>query len=201
MAIETVGFSADAFRASLQAGGARSNQFLVHLTFPNYVQMAGQAAAVAPFLITAASIPGSSVNQTLVYYRGREVKLAGERVYSPWTITILNDTGFIMRNAFDAWMNGMNNLQDNSGYTYTPDYFADFTVTQLDRNSNPLKSFSIRGAFPIDVSDIQLDHGANDQISTFNVTFAYQDYTTSFDGSADNGAENAGQNSQSTLTF
>lgn len=196
MAIETTVFSVEAFRNAMQSG-ARSNQFLVQLTFPTFVQLGNQAASGAPFLVTSASLPGSTVNQTILYYRGREVKLAGERTFAPWSITILNDANMTMRTAFEAWMNGMNNLQDNSGVTNTNDYYRDFTVTQLDRNSNPIKSYSIRGAFPIDVSEVQLDFGANDQISSFNVTFALQDYTTSFDGSPDDGATLGAQFSQS----
>ena len=197
MAIETTPFNVESFRSALKNGGARSNQFLVNLNFPDFVQIAGQASSSAPFLVSAASLPGSSVNQTMVYYRGREVKLGGERTYSPWSITVLNDTSFVMRNAFDAWMNGINNLQDNSGYTRPDEYYRDLRVTQLDRNSNPLKAYSIRGAFPLDVSEVQLDQGANDQISSFNVTFSYQDYTTDFSGTADDGAEAGPQNSQS----
>lgn len=105
----------------------------------------------------------------------------------------------IMRTAFEAWQNGMNNLQDNSGFTAPEDYMADFTVTQLDRNSNPLKSYTIRGAFPIDVSEVALDFGANDQISSFNVTFALQDYSTDFTGSPDDGSTNLAQFSQSVV--
>lgn len=197
MAIETSPFSVESFRAALAAGGARSNQFLVLLTFPSYVNAGANAAAASQFLVTATSLPGSTVNQAMLYYRGREVKLAGERVYAPWSITVLNDTDFTMRNAFDQWQNGFNNLQDNSGREIPNEYYSDFTVTQLDRNSNPLKAFAIRGAFPIDVSETPLDFGSNDQISSFNVTFAFQDYTTATDGSGDDGAQAGTQDSQS----
>jgi hypothetical protein len=104
-----------------------------------------------------------------------------------------------LRNAFEAWQNGFNNVQDNSGREFPSDYYQDFTVTQLDRNSNSLKAYGIRGAFPIDVADVQLDFGANDQISTFNVTFAYQDYTTSYDGSGDDGSTAGNPDSQSVV--
>lgn len=181
-------FSVEGFRAALQNGGARSNQFRVQLNFPAFVSSGFYAADAAQFLVTAASLPGSTVNQTMLYYRGREVKLAGERVFQPWSITVINDTGFTMRNAFDEWMNGINNLADNSGLLVPSDYQSDFTVTQLDRNSMPLKAYSLQSAFPVDVTDVPLDFGANDQISSFNVTFAYQTYTTQWDGSGDDGS-------------
>jgi len=82
-------------------------------------------------LVTAASLPASVINQALLYYRGREVKLGGERTFAPWSITVLNDTGMTLRNAFEDWQNGINNLQDNSGFEEPSVYYQDFTVTQL----------------------------------------------------------------------
>jgi hypothetical protein len=200
MAIETTPFNVEQFRASLGGGGARSNQFLVQLTFPQYVQQGTQATAAAPFLVSAASLPQSQINQAMLYYRGREVKLGGERIFAPWSITVINDLNMTLRSAFEDWQNGINNLQDNSGYEDPTMYYQDFTVTQLDRNSNPLKAYAIRGAFPLDVAPISLDFGVNDQISNFNVTFALQDFTTMFDGTPDDGSSNNPTNSQSTIT-
>ena len=175
---ERVNFDVDGFKARLTGGGSRPNQFFVQLTFPTYVQLSQDAAQNAPFLVTAASLPGSTVNPAVVMYRGREVKLGGERTFNPWTISIINDNSFVMRNAFEDWMNGINDRFNNGGRIQPSQYMTDLTVTQMDRNNNPLKAYKIKDAFPIDVSDVQLDFGANDQISQFSVSFAYQTFDT-----------------------
>lgn len=176
---ETVYFNVDQFKAQLTGGGARPNQFFVQLTFPSFVTLGPLAIQASPFLVTAASLPGSIVNPAVTMYRGREVKLAGERVFNPWTVNIINDNTFGMRNALEDWMHKVNDLQDNSGELRPSSYMSDMIVTQLDRNNKPLKTYQIRDAWPMDISEVQLDFGANDQISQFSCTFAYQDYKTS----------------------
>jgi hypothetical protein len=96
-------------------------------------------------------------------------------------MTVMNDVSFNIRNSLERWMAGMNDLVNNNGRTNPRDYQANITVTQLDRNNNPLKIYTLASAFPIDVSDIALNYGDNDTIETYTVTFQYQHYTTSFD--------------------
>jgi hypothetical protein len=174
-------FNVDQFKAALVGGGARANQFFVALSFPSYVTLGGAASAQAAFLVNAAALPGSIVQPTIVPYRGREVKFAGERIFQPWTMTVMNDVSFNIRNSLERWMAGMNDLVNNNGRTNPRDYQANITVTQLDRNNNPLKIYTLASAFPVDVSDIALNYGDNDTIETYTVTFQYQHYTTSFD--------------------
>ena len=151
------------------------------LNFPSYVTAGLGASAQAAFLVNAAALPGSIVNPTIVPYRGREVKFAGERIYQPWTITVLNDVSFNIRNRLEQWMNGMNGLVNNSGRTNPREYQTNISVTQLDRNNNPLKIYTLNSAFPVDLGDITLNYGDNDTIETYTVTFQYQHFTTSFD--------------------
>lgn len=174
-------FNVDQFKAAMVGGGARANQFFVALSFPSYVTQGGAASAQAAFLVNATTLPGSVVNPTLIPYRGREVKFAGERIFNPWQIQVLNDVSFNIRNSFEKWMAGMNDLQNNSGRTNPRDYQTNVTVTQLDRNNNPLKIYTLHSAFPVDVSDITLNYGDNDTIETYTVTFQYQHYTTGID--------------------
>ena len=174
-------FNVDQFKAAMIGGGARANQFFVTLNFPSYVTLGSAASAQAAFLVNSATLPGSIVNPTIVPYRGREVKFAGERVFQPWTITVMNDVSFNIRNSLEKWMSGMNGLVDNTGRTNPREYQANLVVTQLDRNNNPLKIYTLAGAFPVDLGDIQLNYGDNDTIETYTVTFQYQHYTTSFD--------------------
>jgi hypothetical protein len=163
------------FKGLLGAGGARPNQFRVILTFP---QLVGANIGEASLLVTGAALPASNVNPTLLQYRGREVKLAGERVFDPWTITIVNDTEFKLRRPFERWMNLMNNLTTNRGETRPSSYQTQITVVHLDRNDVPLQTYELADAFPINMSEIALQYGQNDVVEEFTVTFQYQHYTT-----------------------
>ena len=172
-------FNVERFKSALTNGGARPNQFMVQLSFPTYVASQSLAVARAPFLVSVAELPGQTVNPAIVQYRGREVKFVGDRVYAPWTITVLNDAEMSIRTAMEQWMNGMENYADKFGRLQPSEYQRDMQVFQLDRNGNALKSYNIVNGFPVDLSPVALDFGANDQISSFTVTFQYQHFTTS----------------------
>ena len=161
------------FKAKLVGGGARANQFKVTLPFPGYAQVGGEIEDMA-FLCQGTQLPAMNVGEVTVPFRGRQIKLAGERTFADWTVTILNDTSFRLRNAFERWQNGINNMTDGEGLTNPTDYQVDAFVDQLDRNGATIKSYTLRGAFPIEVAAIDLDYGTNDQIEEFGVTFSYQ---------------------------
>ena len=82
-------FNVERFKSALVNGGARPNQFAVQISFPSYVSQATRVAGESPFLVNVAELPGQVVNPAIVLYRGREVKFAGDRIYAPWTTTIL----------------------------------------------------------------------------------------------------------------
>lgn len=170
-------FNVQSFKSALTEGGARPNQFYVTLSFPGYVTAASTAIQRAPFLVSVAELPGQVLNPAIVQYRGREVKFAGDRTFAPWTITVLNDSQLSIRTAMEQWMNGMEDLVNKTGQLTASSYQRDLQVFQLDRNGRTLKSYSIQDAFPVDISPVALDFGANDQISTFQVTFQYQTFT------------------------
>jgi len=172
-------FNVDQFKAALVNGGTRPNQFAVQLSFPTYVTNAANAVRQAPYLVSVAELPGQTVNPAIVLYRGREVKFAGDRVFAPWTITILNDADMSIRGAMEQWMNGMDDLVVKIGRLNPAEYQRNLDVFQLDRNGKVIKSYQIVNAFPIDVSPVGLDFGANDTISTFTVTWQYQHFVTS----------------------
>ena len=172
-------FNVERFKSALTNGGARPNQFAVQLSFPTYVTGATLAVARAPFLVSVAELPGQTVNPAIVQYRGREVKFVGDRVYAPWTITVLNDAEMSIRTAMEQWMGGMEDYAGKFGRLQPSEYQRDAQVFQLDRNGNALKSYNIVNGFPVDLSPVALDFGANDQISSFTVTFQYQHFTTS----------------------
>ena len=172
-------FNVERFKSSLTNGGARPNQFMVQLSFPNYVVGGQLAVARAPFLVSVAELPGQTVNPAIVQYRGREVKFVGDRIYAPFTITVMNDAEMSIRTAMEQWMGGMEDYAGKFGRMAPSEYQRDMQVYQLDRSGNALKEYKIVNAFPVDLSPVALDFGANDQISTFTVTFQYQHFTVS----------------------
>jgi len=172
-------FNVERFKSALTNGGARPNQFAVQMSFPTYVAGAQLAVARAPFLISVAELPGQTVNPAIVQYRGREVKFVGDRIYAPFTMTVLNDAEMSIRTSLEQWMGGMEDYAGKFGRLQPSEYQRDMQVFQLDRNGNALKSYSIVNAFPVDLSPVGLDFGANDQISSFTVTFQYQHFTVS----------------------
>ena len=161
------------FKAKLSGGGARPNQLKVVMPFPGYAQVGGEIEDLA-FLCTSTSLPEMAIGTVTVPFRGRNIKIAGDRTIATWNITVLNDTDFKLRNAFERWQNGINNMSDNEGLTNPADYQVDAFVDQLDRNGATIKSYTLRGAHPKTIAAIPLAYDTNNQIETFDVTFAYQ---------------------------
>lgn len=169
------------FKSNLIGGGARANQFEVELTLPTIAKNSSEAGRKAKFLCKASSLPGSSLGVAQTYYRGRMLPLAGERQFAPWTVSIYNDTDFAIYNSIESWMDQINNLQYNTGITNPGAYTTDMQVHQLGRNGEVLKSYKFVGAFPFQLSPINLDMQQNDQVEEFQVQFIYAHYITDFD--------------------
>lgn len=169
--------SIQTFKSSMQGGGARANQFRVEVSFPSIVNGTSDAARKTQFLCHAATLPGSAVGIAMANYRGREVPLAGERTFQPWTINVYNDTDFLIRDAFESWSNKINDVKENTGVTNPMLYTASVTVHQLDRNEAILKSYTLFDAWPTQIGEIQLDFSQNQQIESFPITFVYSYWT------------------------
>ena len=165
------------FKSRLRGGGARANQFKVTLPFPGYASVGGETSDLA-FLCSATALPGQTVGQVAIPFRGRVLNIAGDRTFEPWTITVLNDTDFKLYRAFERWMNGINNMTDNEGIANPADYQVDGFIDQLDRNGKTLKSYTYRGLFPTTLQSIPLDYSTNNTIEDFKVTFAIQYFET-----------------------
>ena len=161
------------FKAKLAGGGARANQFKVTMPFPGYAQVGGEIEDLA-FLCRSTSLPGMTVPSFNVPFRGRAIKIAGDRTIEDWSVTCYNDTDFKLRNAFERWSNGINNLTDNEGLTNPADYQVDAFVDQLDRNGASIKNYTLRGAFPNTIAPIELTYDEQSAIEEFSVTFSYQ---------------------------
>jgi hypothetical protein len=161
----------DDFKSKLRGGGARPNLFKATINFPAYAQ---GDVEITSFLCSAAQLPASTLGLITVPFRGRQVKLAGDRTFDTWTPTIINDTDFAVRNSMERWMNGMNNHRQNTGLTNVNDYSADLIVEQLDKDGSTLKTYNFRGCFPTAISAIDLSYATTDVIEEFTVEFQVQ---------------------------
>ena len=121
-----------------------------------------------------AQLPASVTNVIDVPFRGRQLKVAGDRTFEPWTVTIINDTDFNVRDSMERWLNGINNHKANAGLTNPVDYQADLIVEQLDRDGTEIKTYNFRGAFPVNISNIELSYETVDTIEEFTVEFQIQ---------------------------
>ena len=175
--------SISAFRGKLTGGGARSNLFEVDITFPASVGPDAVRDEKVNFLCKAAEIPASNLGNIPVPYRGRVLPVAGDRTFDPWTVTIINDTDFIIRDAMEKWSNSINDLQTAQGTINPEVYQRSAQVKQLSREGSApgdpektLRIYNFQGIYPNTVSSIPLDFGATDQIEEFQVTFNYLFY-------------------------
>ena len=158
----------------MKAGGARSNAFKCIITPPQgLVSGATLAGSKIEFMAKSASLPDASVAPIEVMYRGRPVKFAGERTFQSWNVTLYNDNDFIVRDAFENWVNEISRADSTNGTLLPSAYQVDMEVYQLDRNDNQLKKYIFRDAFPTNVSDIPLSWDANNQIQEYAVSFEY----------------------------
>jgi hypothetical protein len=162
-------FDLEGFRTAL-INGSRPNQFQVFL---------GDRVdnRTSTFLVTAASLPGQTIGTASIFYRGREVKLAGDKVFAPWSTTILNDSDLSIRQAIEDWMAEIeDNVTKEGAAADLTEYATDIIVSQLDKNGEVIRTYALIGAWPTDVSDIPLSFDANDQISSFTCTWNYQHF-------------------------
>jgi hypothetical protein len=170
-------FNVAEFRANMIGDGARPNLFSVSLVFPTIVSNGSAAGQKITFMAKAAQLPGSTVGQVPVYYFGREMKFAGNRTFPDWTLTIINDEDFLIRNSMESWLNAINSHSGNvrnANAANSTGYTVDATVTQYGKAGQELKKYKFVGLFPQDLAPIDLDWGSNDAIEEYAVTFAYQ---------------------------
>ena len=165
------------FKAKLTGGGARPNLFKCIINSPTVTS--GVDSELASFMCKGGSLPASEVSSITVPFRGREVKVAGDRTFADWTATIINDTDFALRNAFERWLNAINAHASGIAESTTPtSYTADIEIQQLDRAGAVIKRYIIVGAFPVSMSDIPLAFDSTNSIEEFTVNFAYQYWTS-----------------------
>ena len=146
------------FKSKLVGGGARSNLFEVVLSFPDIAPASSEVLEKSRFLVKAANLPASNISDITVPFRGRVLHVAGDRTFDSWTITIINDTDFAIRSAFEKWMNSINRVSDATGSTDPASYQADAFVYQLDRSGETLRAYHFYDIFPTNIAPINLSY-------------------------------------------
>jgi|TARA_Y100000004_G_scaffold52263_1_gene57944 hypothetical protein len=162
------------FKSKLTGGGARANLFEVILTFPDAAQPDTVVLDKSRFLVKGANLPASNIAQIEVPFRGRSLKIAGDRTFDSWTVTVINDTDFAIRSAFERWMNTINRVSDNTGLVNPADYQSDAYVYQLDRDGSTLRSYRFYDVFPTQVAPIELSYDNGTGIEEFTVELQVQ---------------------------
>jgi len=180
------------FKSALTGGGARPNLFEVEMAnFPGGISW---DANNFRFMCKAAALPAQNIASIDVPFRGRIFKVAGDRTIDTWTVTVINDEGFILRNAFEEWSDLIARLDNNLGATDPSAYMVNATVYQLGRGSSPnsqtstgsanavLKQYDFIDIFPTNVSQIDLSYDSGDTIEEFTVEFQVQSFSAAGTG-------------------
>ena len=157
------------FKSKLTGGGASPNLFEVELAFPTAVAIENDVLQKARFLVKAAALPSSTINPIEIPFRGRILKIAGDRTFETWTITVINDVDFVIRSAFEKWMNVINKLDDATGLQNPDEYQKDAMVHQLDRDGGILRSYKFWDIFPTNLSAIDMSYETTDTLEEFTV--------------------------------
>jgi hypothetical protein len=167
--------SIEEFKSVLQGGGVRPTMFQVEMAFPDAVVVdPTQADNEGTYLIKTAQLPASNVGFVEVPFRGRKLKVSGDRTFDDWTVTVTNDVTFGLRKGFEKWSELIQNMNFALGANELNDYFASAVVRQLDRDGNQLRAYRFEGIWPTEVAAIDLDFDTQDTVEEFGVTFKVQ---------------------------
>ena len=188
------------FKSKVATDFARPNLFVCELNFPSTFTDQSTLKELGTFTVKAANLPATQLGTVEVPYRGRVLKIAGDRTFEPWTITIMNDKNFKLRDAFEKWTESIQAYaqNDTTEGTNIQNYYADMFVSQLDRNTSDVSTAASNGkvksasagaqgiphqvlreyrfvdVFPTNISAIDLDFGSNDAIEEFTVEMQVQ---------------------------
>jgi hypothetical protein len=179
-------FNITTFKTALQQGGARPNLFDVRIIYPSLIRdRIGAANEISRFMIKAAALPASTLGSYTVPYFGRQIKYGGDRTFEDWTVTVINDENFLIRNAMEAWSDLINSHESNTrslpgvpGVSGISDgYKSTAEIFQYGKDGKPLRIYNFDGLYPINISDIAMSWETNDTIEEFTVTFQYDLWT------------------------
>jgi hypothetical protein len=154
----------DEFKAQLIGGGPRANRFKI------FIPRAGNRIE---FLAKAGNIPAATLGVVEVQWRGSVLKLAGDRTFENWTVSIINDSEFSARSALEAWQTEIQELGGGNGATTTDYLISRAFVEQLDKSDSVLARYEFFNMFPINIGAIELSHETVDALEQFDVEFAF----------------------------
>ena len=179
------------FKNAMKHGGARSNQFSVQINYPRNLFVTNSAGgstnelggswdgSQANLMCRATNLPGQTLTEIPVAFRGRQIFLAGDRSFDdPWTTTFFNDADFMVRTMIERWMDEINHLDSGKGHTNPADYQGDLLVNHLDKDDKILKRYQFVSAWPTSISQIDLAAEQATEIETFDVTWRYMHFVT-----------------------
>ena len=166
-------------------GAVRPNLFSVSHNFPSGIIAAD---GLETFMCKSAALPASTVGTVELPFRGRVIKVPGDRSYETWTGTFYMDDAFALRSAYEKWIELTNAVDKNTASADIVDTWVDIQVTQLDKfggdgaadgKLTELRTYNLISAWPVSVSQISLAYDNNDSYEEFDVEFAYQYHTSS----------------------
>ena len=161
--------------------GVKPNMFMVDVNFPGVLSKSADDLETTNIMCKSAALPGSNLGVIEVPFRGRTVKIAGDRTFDTWTVTFFNDKDFKLRAFFEEWANKINSHEANTSELFAPNsstgYTADLKVKQLEKDDTTtgsiLRTYTLFYCFPTNVSQIDLAYDSNDQIEEFTVEWQY----------------------------
>ena len=185
-------FNINDFKArGLPLGGARPALFDVQITFPPGVSVVASTSPILKLTCRAAQLPAATIGNIDVGYFGRMIKLAGDRTFADWTVTIMNDEDFLVRAAFEKWSNSINRLQSNFRDIGVENeaYKAEAVITQYGKTGFKTRQYTMSGLFPTAIDAIDLNWESQNQVETFGVTFSYDYWLPTIEGQNDYAAQ------------
>ena len=176
--------------------GVKPNMFMVDVNFPSVLSKSADDLETTNIMCKSAALPGSNLGVIEVPFRGRTVKIAGDRTFDTWTVTFFNDKDFKLRAFFEEWANKINTHEANTSELFVPNsstgYTADLKVKQLEKDDTTtgsiLRTYTLFYCFPTNVSQIDLAYDSNDQIEEFTVEWQYSYFKA--EGGERNGVSN-----------
>ena len=162
------------FKSKMAGGGARPNLFEVELVFPDPIAIENDVKEKSRFLVKAAQLPASNITPIEVNFRGRILKIAGDRTFDTWTVTVINDVDFSIRSAMEKWMDFINSMEDATGAQDPALCQPDAYVHQLDRDGSTLRTYKFHDVFPTNISAIDLSYETVDSVEEFTTEFQVQ---------------------------
>jgi len=193
-------FNISSFKENgLVYGGARPSLFNVFMSVPAGIGIDNVSVDKFRFVCKTAELPESNVGSIDIPYFGRRIKVAGERNFADWAVTVMNDEDFSVRAMFEAWSNAINRMVANvrDPNISTEQYKVDLEVIQYAKDGSTIRSYQLIGAFPTQIGAIGLNWESQNAIEEFGVNFSY-DYWVPLIESSDKKA--GGVNTYGALT-